>query len=64
MDRFRDDLASSESERAVQEDFTEGQSIGVTGTPTFVINGVPTIGAQPVQAFEQAIEEAAQEARS
>lgn len=64
VDRFRDDLASSESERAVQEDFTEGQSIGVTGTPTFVINGVPTIGAQPFQVFEQAIEEAAQEARS
>ena len=35
VDRFRKDLASPESERAVQEDFVEGQAIGVTGTPAF-----------------------------
>lgn len=62
VDRFRKDLASPESERAVQEDFVEGQAIGVTGTPAFVINGVPVIGAQPTEVFEQVIEEAAQEA--
>ena len=64
VDRFRDDLASPESERAVQEDFAEGQAIGVTGTPAFVINGVPVIGAQPTEVFEEAIEKAAHEAGS
>lgn len=64
VDRFRDDLDSLESEEAVQEDFAEGQAIGVTGTPAFVINGVPVIGAQPTEVFEQAIEKAAEEAGS
>lgn len=64
VDRFRDDLASPEVEKAVQKDFAEGQAIGVTGTPAFVINGVPVIGAQPVEVFEQTIEKAAGEAGS
>jgi predicted DsbA family dithiol-disulfide isomerase len=62
VDRFRDDLDSPEIEQAVQEDFAEGQAIGVTGTPAFVINGVPVIGAQPTEVFERTIEKAAGEA--
>jgi protein-disulfide isomerase len=64
VDRFREDMASSQVERAVQEDFAEGQAIGVTGTPAFLINGVPVIGAQPTEVFEQTIEKAAQDAGS
>ncbi len=63
LGRFRRDMSDAETRRAVEQDFAEGQAIGVTGTPTFVINGVPIIGAQPADAFEQAIEEAAAEAR-
>ena len=62
VDRFRDDLDSPQVEQAVQEDFAEGQAIGVTGTPAFVINGVPVIGAQPTEVFERTIEKAAEEA--
>ena len=62
VDRFRDDLDSPEAEQAVQDDFAEGQAIGVTGTPAFVINGVPVIGAQPTEVFERTIEKAAEEA--
>lgn len=62
VDRFRDDLDSSEAEQAVQDDFAEGQAIGVTGTPAFIINGVPVIGAQPTEVFERTIEKAAEEA--
>lgn len=64
VDRFRDDLAATGLEQAVQEDFAEGQAIGVTGTPAFVINGVPVIGAQPTEVFEQTIETAAADAGS
>ena len=64
VDRFRADMASPEVEQAVQEDFAEGQAIGVTGTPAFIINGVPVIGAQPTEVFEQTIEQAARDARS
>ncbi|WP_234410822.1 DsbA family protein [Nocardioides terrigena] len=64
VDRFREDLASPDVERAVEEDFAEGQAIGVTGTPAFVVNGVPVIGAQPTEVFEQTIEKAAEDAGS
>ena len=62
VDRFRDDLDSAELEQAVQADFAEGQAIGVTGTPAFIINGVPVIGAQPAEVFERTIEKAARDA--
>jgi protein-disulfide isomerase len=32
------------------------QSMGVRGTPAFLINGRPLVGAQPFEAFQQAIE--------
>lgn len=64
VEKFRDDLDSAEHEAAVQKDFAEGQAIGVTGTPAFVINGVPVIGAQPTEVFEQTIEEAAEQAEN
>lgn len=62
VERFRTDLRSDATRRAIAEDFSQGQAIGVTGTPAFVINGVPVIGAQPTEVFEQAIEQAAAEA--
>ena len=61
--RLRKDMARPELADAVGKDFTEGQSIGVTGTPAFIVNGQPIIGAQPAPVFEQAIENAAQAAR-
>ena len=41
----------------VQEDMEEGQRAGVTGTPTFFINGRKLVGAQPFSAFVQVIED-------
>lgn len=64
VEQFRTDLASEATRQAVESDFAQGQAIGVTGTPAFIINGVPVMGAQPVEIFEQAIEEAAAEAGS
>ena len=42
----------------INKDFSDGQALGVGGTPGFFINGKPLIGAQPYAAFEAAIEEA------
>ena len=63
VEQFREDLQSEATEQAIAADFAEGQAIGVTGTPAFVINGVPVIGAQPTEVFEDVIEQAAAEAR-
>jgi protein-disulfide isomerase len=57
--QFRDYMKSDIAQRRIATDFDEGQSIGVTGTPSFVINGTPIVGAQPIEVFEQAIEAAA-----
>ena len=41
----------------VQKDFNDGSSYGVSGTPTFFINGIKLVGAQPYNAFQQIIEQ-------
>lgn len=45
-------------EAAVQQDMSDGQAAGVSGTPTVFVNGQKIVGAQPYAAFEAAIEAA------
>ncbi len=40
----------------VDTDTTEGQTAGVSGTPTFYINGTQLVGAQPFAAFKDVID--------
>ncbi|HET8601812.1 MAG TPA: thioredoxin domain-containing protein [Segeticoccus sp.] len=61
-DRLRTDMRDPALAAGIRKDFQEGQSIGVSGTPAFLINGRPVIGAQPAKVFRQAIEQAAAEA--
>jgi protein-disulfide isomerase len=62
--RLRADMKDNSLEAGIQKDFREGQSIGVNGTPAFLINGQPVIGAQPAKVFRQAIDQAATEAHA
>ncbi|MFF1558167.1 DsbA family protein [Streptomyces sp. NPDC058279] len=55
LDRFRRDMAGAEATAALRKDQEEGYRIGVTSTPSFLINGQPLAGAQPPAAFEAAI---------
>ena len=48
-------LQSNKFAEAVRGDLSEGQSLGVSGTPAFFINGYPVTGAQPYELFEYAI---------
>ncbi len=41
----------------IQKDFDDGVAAGVRGTPTFFINGIPLVGAQPFQNFQAVIEQ-------
>ncbi len=56
--KFKHDMDSALSAKLVQHDFNEGLSAGVTGTPSFLVNGLPIIGAMPLADFEKAIEQA------
>jgi len=55
---FRACLDSGRYRDAVRADIQEGRALGVTGTPTFFVNGRRLVGAQPLQAFREAVEDA------
>lgn len=57
-DQFNLCLDSGEKTALVKADMAEGQKLGVTGTPTFVINGESIVGAQPITAFQTIIDKA------
>lgn len=50
-------LDSGKHASEVQKDFQDGQKAGVSGTPSFFINGKQLVGAQPFEAFKQIIEQ-------
>jgi protein-disulfide isomerase len=57
--RFEADLADPDRySEVVADDFREGQQRGISGTPTFVINGRVIAGLQPLEVYQEAIEEA------
>ena len=63
VERFESDLAAPDRyTEVVADDFREGQQRGISGTPTFVINGRVIAGLQPLELYEDAIEEARSEA--
>lgn len=54
--QFEEDWADPAHEQAVLLDSQEAQSMGVTGTPAFVIGTQFVSGAQPLAEFERIIE--------
>ena len=49
-------LDSGKQESVVQKDMDFALSLGVRSTPTFFVNGIPIVGAQPLQSFQQLID--------
>jgi protein-disulfide isomerase len=58
LERFEADLADPALEQLVMSDLQSAQAAGVSGTPAFLVNGRPLMGAQPLPAFVELIEEA------
>ncbi len=56
MDKFTACLASGEHDAFIQQDMDYSLGIGVQSTPTFFINGLAIIGAQPLSNFQQLID--------
>ena len=55
---FNTCLDSGAKTAQVLKDFQDGQSYGVTGTPTFFINGQRLVGARPFDSFKSIIDAA------
>lgn len=58
MDRYRNDLVAKEVEARIDEDERQAQELGVTGTPSFFIDGKYLSGAQPYSNFKRYIDAA------
>ncbi len=50
-------LASDKHTGGIQRDVAEGNALGVTGTPTFFVNGRELAGVQPLPKFNEVIDE-------
>lgn len=54
--RFTDCYDNGTLNAAVVQDYNDGMALGITGTPSFFINGKIFIGAQPYEQFAAAID--------
>ena len=54
--KFRACISEGRYRQEVLDDYNYGASMGVTGTPTFFINGIKLVGALPYQEFKKIIE--------
>ena len=53
--RFEKDLADLENKKPIDADKAEAQTLGLTGTPGFFVNGRFLSGAKPFEEFAKAI---------
>ena len=56
LDPFKECMVEARYAEEVRDDFNYGVSLGVSSTPTFFINGIRLVGAQPVVNFAQIID--------
>lgn len=56
QEEFQQCLESDRYAGAVEADSAEAESMGISGTPAFLINGILLSGAQPLEAFETVID--------
>ena len=54
---FTSCLSSGKYKANVDKDLSDGQTAGVSGTPTFYINGQQLVGAQPLASFKTVIDQ-------
>ncbi len=62
-DQFTQCLDSGSFRAKVNADLKEGRKLGVSATPTFIINGQVVVGARPYEHFKAAIERALQDSK-
>lgn len=56
VDALESCVASGKYAQEVEADARYAAGLGVTGTPTFFVNGLPIVGAQPLASFKQVID--------
>jgi protein-disulfide isomerase len=54
--KFKSCLGSGKFDAAIEKDFQDGRLLGVNGTPSFFVNGIPVVGTQGTAEFEKVID--------
>ena len=57
MDPFNECLTSHKYQSEVEADFTYAANLGVQSTPTFFVNGLAVVGAQPYSVFSSLVDQ-------
>ena len=63
LGRFRRALDEETHRAAIEEDMALARRLGATGTPTFFVNGVKLVGAQPLERFVELVDARLADAR-
>lgn len=58
IEKFVADMDSPDLLAAIEKRAAEARALGITGTPSFILNGQPIVGAQPTEVFVDVIESA------
>ena len=56
MDDFKKCVDERRYQQEVEADLSYASQLGVRSTPTFFVNGLAIVGAQPFEVFEQVID--------
>jgi protein-disulfide isomerase len=56
MQAFRQCVQNRETQQIVEGDIAAAESLRISGTPSFVVNGIPLHGAQSLEAFSEVID--------
>jgi protein-disulfide isomerase len=56
MEAFNDCLESDRYLEEVMADYNYAANLGIRSTPTFFVNGIPVVGAQPFEVFKNLID--------
>jgi len=57
MGLFNECLDSGRHNEEIMADFEFAANLGISSTPTFFVNGIPVVGAQPFEMFSQLIDQ-------
>jgi len=53
---FKNCISTGKFKESIQQDSDFAVNLGVQSTPTFFVNGLALVGAQPLETFKQAID--------
>lgn len=58
LKKFEEEMSGGQYDGAIMLDSNQARLLGISGTPSFIVDGHPVVGAQPTELFVEVIEHA------